>query len=433
MSKVPLVVVLLLVSANNGHDGTEPLQVLLDAYAIDVAEIRSREISSDERLEHRRNWLHRFVTAISEHPDSPNRRAATAKAIGLANGVGDTELSAALSSQLTDSSTELGDKVFWLIEHGETLLRSYRSGGNDENLNKAIQSLKRSLALVQENKNIIHPDVRSRAVLGGTSLVKALVDSKGISSAEASELLDDLAEISAELPEDVLKRLEATGFGTEGLTVLRLRVAASLGDEQLATMALERLLSLSAKGLLQSHFSSHVLHFAGTQWPEGGQLRREFVLKWAFRATADSWTAFLYFDVVSDAESDGDCGSVIQYGEILLGEAGNALREADKNKKAGSKYMDNVLSMLAACYKAQGKQEKFADVMFRLRSEHPKSDRLRRLDQANSGVAKNKTRLNFTEDTVLLIVNGLALGGVLIYSVASLIIKWRSIQAKCEP
>jgi len=426
VSNITFTGVLLFACLATAQGSADPLQLLLDAYAADVADIRSREVTPTERLEHRRNWLDRFASAISEHPDSPNRRAATAKAIGLANGVGDTELSAALSAQLMDSSTELGEKVFWLVEHGETLLRAHHSGGDDQDLNMAIQSLKRSLTLVQENQNIIHPDVRSRAVIGGASLVKSLVDSKGISSEEASDLLNQLALISDALPGDVLKRLQASGFGNEGLTISLLRVAIAMGDQELANVALEKLFGLSKTASLKSHFSSHVLLFARKQWPQGGRARQEFVLRWALRASDDPWRAFLYFDVASNAEADGNCESVIQYGEMLLGETGNALREADRKKKAGGKYMDSVLGMLADCYKAQGMDKKLIDATDRLKSEHPESERLKRLERATSGSAKKKTRATSTEDTAFLILNGLALGGVLVCLVASLIRKWRS-------
>lgn len=358
----------------------DDLAVLIETYMAESQELRSRPPSPEERIEFLRTWLDRFLNGLAMNPDSPSRNDAIAKSVGLANGLGDWEISKSLSAELAGASKGDAGSVFWLLEQGHVTLNSYYTTGNAAELDEALELLAKALKRAEADDPGEHPDVRARAVAGGVSLARTLSKHGRATAQEVASLFDSLAKITHNLPPDVYQRQNASGYGPERLATEKLYSAMDLQSDTLATTALEELLLLAKNKSLKSHFASHLLRYGERTWPEKGASFREFLADWIARADDDPWRAYVYYAILTSAHSDHACDEVLHYGQLLLGESGEILRESDaKRPDAPNSYAAEIYGRMAECSSLLGLQKQTVEFKSLLQAHSPNNHRLNNL------------------------------------------------------
>ncbi|MFG0332988.1 MAG: hypothetical protein ACF8TS_06450 [Maioricimonas sp. JB049] len=204
-----------------------------------MSEIRARgSLTEVEHREHCEHWLDLFLKVIPAHPESPHRKTAIGKAVGLANSLGKPDISQRLIElRLKEPDTE-SEKLFWSGQ----LLQAARMEGAAASIDSSVDVLRETVAdirervLTSDSSDLRHEYANACMRLGNTLL------ERGTNLEEAAQFLDEATRQAREGYGGPVGPRDRQGNSIlGGLLKSRLKIATARTEDEVALRLLREL------------------------------------------------------------------------------------------------------------------------------------------------------------------------------------------------
>lgn len=330
---------------------TDPVEAALRAYMESETQLRSRQMTKDQKMQWRQEWLQRLLAVAGENPKSAHRPRALRTASRLANSAGNYALSQSIIRQILETVwDDLPQQIEWLTELGEVTRLEFRQNRSDESRKSAIKAFEDANARIEDGLKAMPQGkeamteqlILNLAWIGELQGDRSATKDELRSAAQAYRKARLLLQVYGQ-PQG---RLMGLGYDPECLAEHEAISATRGGDLDASQSALDVLLALPNK---KWPTSMYVKRCAEGAFAIYGKEYQDFIENWLKNAPEDEYTAVLKCQV---AES---------YMRSKAYEKAAAIYE-----ELNTKYVDALLKIDKDAIR-QGRGGYYADVLYSLR------------------------------------------------------------------
>ena len=361
-------------SARSQNSAVDPIEQSLRAYSAAVAEVRKNRatLSEQQQREHWQHWLDIFTSAIDSNPKSTFRRTAISKCVGLANSLGQIEISQKFSAMLSENGASLDQRLFWQVQEFLSARQEASKTHDETRTKKLLESLLTSIG-----------EAKAEIRKGGAndSLVGAYIDAcRAVESAlrsipgregEADQLLEDAAQVAK----------PGVG-GPDGLAIIgfiqsRFNSAVKKSDFETADRVFSELAS-HHKLLDNPTFSELLLRYADKKITERNLTWIAFVEGWLSKVKADRLTPVAQLEVGYELTNEHECKRALHILEPLRDNSVDVLAKlsGDRLRQVDGGLLGQLWYSLAIAYAQCGKIDSAKTALNNLKEIAPNHPRI---------------------------------------------------------